>query len=171
MKFARRSLHRWKILRVTKVDTIPTENTLVNFVRKNSPSYLGNKFYHLVLSIDLVSSSYRLNNHIESMHSEKLYECTFCSRRFSSIKRLKIHSDKHLIEKTSLPCNGCPKVFRSAANLKKHLVKCENSIRIPHNIDISSTSTSSEYNSVLNLSQSIYHRYGTLNGYSGHTTT
>lgn len=81
------------------------------------------------------------------------------------MKRLKLHTEKHQIEKLS--CHLCHKEFRSSENLHKHLAKCESSIKY----DISSTSTSNEYINALNLSQSIYQRYGAINGFSGHTTT
>lgn len=118
------------------------------------------------------SKSYRLNNHIENIHSEKVYDCTICLKAFATIKRLKLHTDKHQMEKLSLPCSICHKVFRSTANLEKHLVKCQSAMKNPR--DISTTTTSTEYNNALNLSQSIFHRYGSLNGYSGfagHTAT
>lgn len=119
------------------------------------------------------SKLYRLNNHIENIHSEKVYDCTICLKAFATTKRLKLHTDKHLTEKLSLPCSICQKVFRSTANLQKHLVKCESALKIPR--DVSTTVPSStEYNNALNLSQSIFHRYGSINGFSGfsgHTTT
>jgi len=113
------------------------------------------------------SKLYRLNSHIENIHSEKVYDCTICLKAFATMKRLKLHTDKHLVEKQSLPCTLCQKVFRSSASLEKHFVKCKNAMRIPTHLV---TSTSTEYNA-LNLSQSIYHRYGTLDGFSGHTAT
>lgn len=112
---------------------------------------------------------YRLNNHMENMHSEKLYDCTICSKAFATMKRLQLHTEKHQIEQPLLPCTICHKVFRSTANLEKHLVKCRSVIKIP--CDTATTVISTEYDNALNLSQSIYHRYGALNGYSGHTMT
>lgn len=84
------------------------------------------------------------------------------------MKRLKLHMDKHLIEKKTFPCSTCQKVFRSFANLEKHTANCESKMKIP-NIDTTNTTTSAEYNNALKFMA--YHRYGTLNGFSGHTTT
>lgn len=119
------------------------------------------------------SKPYRLNNHIENVHSEKLYDCTICAKAFATVKRLKLHTDKHLVEKPSLPCTFCQKVFRSAANLEKHLVKCENAMRIPMPYGIASAPSPVDYSDALNLTQSVVynHRLGTLDVFAGHAAT
>lgn len=125
------------------------------------------------MAFDLIFAVCRLNDHIQNVHCEKLYKCTICRKanaQFATMEKLKIHTDKHLIEKKVFPCNLCPKVFQSAANLQKHLLKCENETTILRNIEISNTTTSTEYNP-LNLSQSIFQRFGVPNGFYAHTTT
>ncbi len=118
------------------------------------------------------TKSYRLKNHIENIHSEKLYECDQCLKAFATVKRLKLHTDKHLIEKpSSLPCTICQKVFRSTSNLEKHFVKCEMAMKMPRNYSTTTATMATAYDDALNLTQSMYHRFGGLDGFSGHTTT
>lgn len=68
---------------------------------------------------------------MEKVHAEKMYECTSCFKAFATIDKLNSHRDKHLCEKLALPCSVCQKVFRTAVNLEKHLLKCENVMEVP----------------------------------------
>lgn len=104
----------------------------------------------------------RLESHIDKVHGERLHECTMCQKAFKSIDRLRVHRDKHLSEKNVLPCLACHKVFRSAGNLQKHLMKCENKIKMPNNNEMNMT-TETPSNGLcmaLNLSQPIYQQHG-----------
>jgi KRAB domain-containing zinc finger protein len=119
---------------------------------------------------------YNMKTHIAKVHVEKPYECTICLKKaFTTMEKLDAHREKHFSEKKVLPCGICHQTFKTAINLRKHLMKrhnLENESQVPNSISkIGATMpipmpipmkmpSSKSINNVLNLSQSIFQRHG-----------
>ena len=86
-----------------------------------------------------LTSRYRLNRHIESMHNNILHHCTDCDKTFRSKDGLRVHMRCHS-ESPKFLCPYCAKVFAYKASLDGHIgthtgerpYKCECGLAYTH---------------------------------------
>ena len=71
-----------------------------------------------------------LSQHL-SVHGEKRFQCSHCSKCYSQGEKLKVHifrhhtNDNQTSSKKSTVCTHCSKVFGRPFNLRRHIAVCE----------------------------------------------
>ena len=66
-----------------------------------------------------------------SVHGEKRFQCSHCSKCYSQGEKLKVHifcqhtNDNQTSSKRSIVCTHCSKVFGWSFNLRRHIALCK----------------------------------------------
>ena len=76
------------------------------------------------------NKKHNLTRHMD-IHSQKSFQCSHCTKRYSRQAKLKVHlvrhhsKEQHISQKGSLKCMHCSKMFIRSYNLRRHSKKCQ----------------------------------------------